>query len=74
MRPRPRFMNPVYFSLAMVQHVENRTTAGYASNKDIAASLAPRFDDRITGADVARWRRLHPRFNQACVQALEASN
>lgn len=71
---RQRRKDRPQFSHHMVQEVRDCVCAGYGTNAEIAEHLAAIWDDRISGEDVSRWRREHPRFNAACGNALRQAN
>ena len=54
------------FSHHMVRCVEGYALSGLTSNGEIARILRANFDERITSADVARWRSQQPRLNKVC--------
>ena len=60
----------VRYNPHMPDWVRQHAIAGLTSNDDIAHVLQQRFDDRITAADVALWRRQHHKFNAAVAAAM----
>jgi hypothetical protein len=61
---------PVRFHYAMCAVVEDHALAGLTGNAELAEILADVFDMPATATHIAQWRRQHPRFNRAVINAL----
>lgn len=66
--------DPARFSYHMIAKVREYGLAGLVTNSEIAGVLRAYFDERITERDVARWRGQHPKFERACILAIDEPN
>lgn len=58
------------YSHHMPDWVREHSLSGMVSHDDVASVLRRKFDERITPAHVAQWRRQHAKFESAVVGAL----
>lgn len=56
---------------SMVQYMREHVLAGLTKNSDVARVLSAGYGQKIEAGDVARWRRQHPRLNDAIVCGLD---
>ncbi len=64
-------MRRAVFLHHMIVDVNEYMLSGLTGNSDIARILSERYGMAVTSDDVARWKRQHPRFAQACLNAVD---